>query len=136
MTGIFHCAAVQNFIKMPLITCPNVGSRKVFKYQMEKKHLESGKCQGLPPETLNSSKSIVKRDNGYCVCCVMLRLNIQTTSVGIKSYVEKVKSCCLRVMYATSNSNLNPNWRGTSKFIPELFLLATFAQRVSRGKTT
>ena len=107
MTGIFHCAAVQNCIKMPLITCPNVGSREVFKYQMEKKHLESEKCQGLPPETLNSSKSIVKRDNGYCVCCVMLRLNIQTTSVGIKSYVKKVKSHCLPVMYATSNSNLN-----------------------------
>ena len=92
MTGIFHCAAVQNCIKMPLITCPNVGSRKVFKYQMEKKHLESEKCQGLPPETLNSSKSIVKRDNGYCVCCVMLRLNIQTTSVGIKSYVKRSKA--------------------------------------------
>ena len=41
------------------------------------------------------------------VCCVMLRLNIQTTSVGIKSYVKKVKSHCLPVMYATSNSNLN-----------------------------
>ena len=26
------------------------------------------------------------------VCCVILRLNIQTTSVGIKSYVKKVKS--------------------------------------------
>ena len=56
---------------MPLITCPNVGYRKVFKYQMEKKHhLESKKCQGLPPETSNSSKSIVKRDNGYlCLLC-------------------------------------------------------------------
>ena len=70
------------------------------------------------------------------VCCVMLRLNIQTTSVGIKSYVKKVKSHCLPVMYATSNSNLNTNWRGTSKFIPELFLFPTSAQRVSRGKTT
>ena len=56
---------------MPLITCPNVGCRKVFKYQVEKKHhLDSKKCQGLPPETSNSSKSIVKRDNGYlCLLC-------------------------------------------------------------------
>ena len=65
----------------------------------------------------------------------MLRLNIQTTSAGLKSYVKKVKSCCLPVMYATSNSNLNANWRGTSKFIPEFFLFATSAQKVSRGKT-
>ena len=56
---------------MPLITCPNAGCRKVFKYQMEKKrHLESKKCQGLPLETSNSSKSIVKRENGYlCLLC-------------------------------------------------------------------
>ena len=71
MTGIFHCAAVQNCIKVPLITCPNVGCRKVFKYWMEKTcHLESKRCQGLPPETSYSSKSIVKRDNGYvCLLC-------------------------------------------------------------------
>ena len=62
------------------------------------------KCQGVPPETLNSSKSIVKRDNGYlCLLC---------------------------------NAEIAANWRGTSKFIPELFLFATSAQRVSRGKTT
>ena len=56
---------------MPLITCPNVGCRKVFKYRMEKKcHLESKKCQGLPPDTSNSSISIVKRNNGYlCLLC-------------------------------------------------------------------
>ena len=138
MTGIFHCEAVQNCIKMPLITCPNVGCRKVCKYQMEeKRHLESKKCQELPPETSNSSKSIVKKDDGYLCLLkyVMLKLNIQTIS-GIKSYVKKIKTCSLPVMYATSNSNLNANWRGTCKFILHLFLFATSTQRVARGKTT
>ena len=119
---------------MPLITCPNVGCRKDFKYRMEKKHhLESKNCQGLPPETSNS---IVKRDNGYlCLLCNAVIKHSNNINRH-KKLCKKIKSYCLPVMYATSNSNLNANWRGTSKFIPELFLFATSARRVSRGKTT
>ena len=122
---------------MPPITCPNVGCRKVFKYRMKKKHhLESKECQGLPPETSNSSRSIVKRDNSYLCLLCNAQIKHSNSISRHKKLCKKVKSCCLPVMYATSNSNLNANWRGTSKFIPELFLLATSAQRVSRGKTT
>ena len=56
---------------MHLSKCPNVGCRMVFKYRMEKKrHLESNKCQGKPPEPSILSKSIVKKDNGWlCLLC-------------------------------------------------------------------
>ena len=104
---------------------------------MEKKrHLESKKCQGLPPETSSSLKSIVKRDNGYLCLLCNTEIKHSNNISRHKKLCKKSKKPFLLVVYATSNSTLNSNWRGTGRFIPELFLFATSAQRVSRCKTT
>ena len=43
-------------------SCPNTGCRKTFKYRMERKrHLDSGKCEGVPPDLSFVAKKIVKK---------------------------------------------------------------------------
>ena len=51
-----------------LNSCPSRGCRKTFKYRMERKrHLDNGKCEGVPPDPSVVGKKIVKNDNVY-VC--------------------------------------------------------------------
>ena len=126
---------------MSLITSPNVDCRKVFKYRMKKKrHFESKKCQGKPPEPSTFSESIDKRDNGYlCLLCdsVIKHKNIkQIIEKGIRNYVKKnLIGPCLLVMYAIKDSNLNLRWLGMLKLIPEVHslakLLAKFEEDIS-----
>ena len=54
---------------MYLNSYPNRGCRKTFKYRMERKrHLESSKCEGVPPDPSLVAKKIVKNDNDVYVC--------------------------------------------------------------------
>ena len=55
--------------KMSLNSCTNSGCRKTFKYRMERKrHLNSGKCEGVPLDPSVVAKKIVKNDNDVYVC--------------------------------------------------------------------
>ena len=42
---------------MALISCSNIGCRKTFRME-KKRHLESGKCVGVPPDPVNLSEML------------------------------------------------------------------------------
>ena len=73
---------------MSLINYPNVGCSKLFKYRTEKKrHLESGKCAGVPQEKSHLSQKIVKRDDIYlCLEC--------NTEIKHRNNINRHKKLC------------------------------------------
>ena len=56
---------------MPLISCPNAGCRKTFKYRIERKrHLDGNSCMGIPQESTKHKKSIIKKGDVFvCLLC-------------------------------------------------------------------
>ena len=85
MTDIFHSIWRWEFSKMLLVTCPNVGCRKVFKYRVDRKrHLESKKYQGKPPEPLTSLESITKIYHGYLLLFCNTVINHSNNKKAIK----------------------------------------------------
>ena len=56
---------------MPLVSCPNAGSRKTFKYHIERKcHLDGNRCMGIPQESTKHQKLIIKQGD---VCLFSLQ---------------------------------------------------------------
>ena len=85
---------------MPLITCPNDGCRKTFKYRMEKKrHLEGNKCTGTPPpETIERPKVIKTGESYLCLLCktqITHRNNVKRHVRSCKGYSKDSLFVCV-----------------------------------------
>ena len=56
---------------MPLISCPNAGCRKTFKYRIERKrHLDGNRCMVILQESTKREKPIIKKGDVFvCLLC-------------------------------------------------------------------
>ena len=87
---------------MSLNSCTNRGCRNTFKYRMQRKHhLDSGKCEGGPPDPSVFAKKIVKNENDVYVCKECNTEIRHRNNVSRQKFQIKLQSPIITLHYTT-----------------------------------